>query len=418
MPKHVWHRESARGWIVVAGTFVNLAMVYGIWYSYSVFLVAILREFGWSRSTVAGAFSVFVIVHGLFSPFNGWLVGRVGPRRVILVGGCLSGLGIILAAEATAWWHLYLAFGGIAGVGVACAGWVPTIVLVRKWFPYRVGTALGAASAGIGIGIGVLVPLTQMLVDLVGWRWAYRTLGIATTGWVIPATLLLLRDPPLDPDRGEKPGRSPGGDLYWTLSSAVRDWHFWGLAVVFGSGNVATQMLLVHQVAFLVDHGVTAMVAASIAGMVGLVSILGKVSWGVLSDRTNREIAYSIAFACVIASIGTLILAGRYPGSPLPYLYAVFIGLGYAATAPLTPAAASDLFGGPKFSTIFGTLHLSNAIGASAGALAAGHIFDVTGSYGSALALALTAALLSAGLMWVVAPRRPHPPPEGPRRKT
>ncbi len=402
--------EPARGWIVVAGTFVNLAMVYGIWYSYSVLLVAILREFGWTRSTIAGAFSVFVIVHGLFSPFNGWLVGRVGPRRVILAGGCLMGLGVLLTAEATAWWHLYLTFGGVAAIGVASAGWVPSIVLVRKWFPDRVGTALGVASAGIGIGIGVLVPLTQMLVDLVGWRWAYRTLAVVTTGWVVPATLFLLRDPPSDADWGGKSGGAPAG-IYWTLSTAVRDWHFWGLAIVFGSGNVATQMLLVHQVAFLVDHGVAALVAASIAGLVGLVSILGKVTWGTLSDRTNRELAYSIAFACVIMSIGALVLAGRHPGSALPYLYAVFIGLGYAATAPLTPAAASDLFGGPKFSTIFGTLHLSNAIGASAGAWAAGRIFDVTGSYAGALALALAAALLSVGLMWVVAPRRPHPPP-------
>src|SRR5512138_1470366 len=155
MHTNLWRSPSARGWIVVAGTFVNLAMVYGIWYSYSVFLVAMLREFGWSRSTVAGAFSVFVMVHGLFSPFNGWLVGRIGPRRVILAGGLLSGLGVILAAETTNWWHLYLAFGGVAAIGVACAGWVPSIVLVRKWFPNRVGTALGVSSAGIGIGIGV-----------------------------------------------------------------------------------------------------------------------------------------------------------------------------------------------------------------------------------------------------------------------
>jgi MFS family permease len=403
----------ARGWIVVAVVFVNLAMVYGIWYSYSVFLVAILRDFGWSRSTVAGAFSVFVIVHGIFSPVNGWLVGRVGARRVIIAGGFLLATGVVLAAETTAWWHLYLAFGGVAAVGVACAGWVPSIVLVRQWFPDRVGTALGIASAGIGIGIAVLVPLAQVLVDTVGWRWAFRALAVLTAAWVVPATLIALCEPPSAGGRREKPGHVPRGQVYWTLSSAIRDWHFWGLAAVFSSGNVATQMLLVHQVAFLVDHGVAALVAATIAGMVGLVSIVGKVTWGTLSDRTSRELAYSLAFGCVIASIGTLVLAGRNPASLLPYAYAVFIGLGYAATAPLTPAAASDLFGGPRFSTIFGSLHVANAVGASTGPWVAGRIFDATGSYAAALALALGMALFSAGLMWVVAPRHPHPPPGG-----
>ena len=171
------------------------------------------------------------------------------------------------------------------------------------------------------------------------------------------------------------------------------------------------QMLLIHQVAYLVDHGVHPHVAALIAGTVGFVSILGKLSLGALSDRTNREVAYTLGFCCVVASIGTLVLAGRHPATLLPYLYAVLIGFGYAATAPLTPAAASDVFGGPRFSVIFGTLHVANAVGSSAGPWIAGRIFDATGSYAAALWVALGTAIFSMGILWVVAPRRPHPPP-------
>jgi MFS family permease len=337
-------------------------------------------------------------------------MGRVGARRIILAGGCLLGAGLVLMAETRTWWHLYLAFGGLAAVGVAGAGWLPTVLVVRGWFPDRVGTALGVASAGIGIGIAGLVPLAQVLVDSVGWRWACRILAALVAGWVVPATALLLRNPPA-PAPARSAGISRGRDVVWTLASAVRDWHFWGLAAVFCSGNIATQMLLVHQVAYLVDHGVAPLVAATVGGIVGLVSIPGKIGWGILSDRTNREVAYSLAFTCVVAGIWTLKVAGRYPASALPYLYAAFIGLGYAATAPLTPAAASDLFGGPRFSVIFGTLHISNAVGASGGSWIAGRIFDATGSYTLALALALGMAVCSASLLWVVAPRRPHPPP-------
>jgi MFS family permease len=70
------------------------------------------------------------------------------------------------------------------------AGWVPSVILVRGWFPLRVGTALGIASAGIGVGIVALVPLAQLLIDHVGWRWTPRGLGLAIIGWSVPATLL------------------------------------------------------------------------------------------------------------------------------------------------------------------------------------------------------------------------------------
>jgi MFS family permease len=413
MTPGAWPTESREGWIVVGATFVTLGMVYGVWYSYSVFLVAFLREFGWSRSLLAGAFSTFVIVHGVLGPLNGWLAGRVGPRRIILVGGGLLGVGLVLVAETQAWWHLYAAFGGVVALGVACAGWVPSIILVRSWFPHRVGTALGVASAGIGIGITGIVPLAQILVASLGWRWAYRILGGLVMAWIIPATLWLVREPPvaMPPTASGRLHAASSHAVYWTLATAVRDWHFWGLAAVFFSGTAATQMLMVHQVAYLVDHGVAALVAAAVAGMVGLVSIPGKVGWGTLSDRVNREVAYSLAFACVVGAIVALVLAGRYPASAIPYVYATLIGLGYAATAPLTPAAASDLFSGPKFSTIFGTLHISNALGASTGAWIGGRIFDHTGTYLLAFGLALVMAVFSASLLWIVAPRRPHPPP-------
>ena len=403
--------QTRRRLVVLGATFVSLGMVYGIWYSYSVFLVAFLQEFGWNRSVLSGAFSVFVIAHGILGPFNGWLAGRVGPRPLLITGGCVLGVGLLLVAETTAWWHLYLTFGLIVAVGVAFAGWLPSVLLVRGWFPDRVGTALGIASAGIGIGMTGMIPLAQYLVGLVGWRWAYRVLAVLVAGWVIPSSLWLIRNPPFPERSAPERRQRTQENAYWTLAGAVKSWPFWGLAAVFLSGNVATQMLLVHQVAYLVDHGLGALAASVIAGTVGLMSIPGKIGWGILSDRTNREVAYTLAFCCVVASIGSLVLAGRYPASLLPYLYAALIGLGYAATAPLTPAAASDVFGGPRFSVIFGTLHVSNAIGSSAGPWIAGRIFDATGSYAAALWLALGTALFSMGILWLVAPRKPHPPP-------
>jgi MFS family permease len=193
---------------------------------------------------------------------------------------------------------------------------------------------------------------------------------------------------------------------YWTLSSASRTWRFWGVAGVYFTGNFVTQMLLIHQVAYLVDHGVPALTAAAVGGSAGLVSIAGKIGWGALSDRTTRPLAYGLAFACVAVSIGGLVLAGWYPASYLPHLYAVMIGIGYGAMAPLPPAIASDLFAGPGFSVIFGTMYTVGAFGLAAGTWSAGWIFDATGSYTGALWLGLFMTALSPLLMWMVAWRR------------
>ncbi len=177
------------------------------------------------------------------------------------------------------------------------------------------------------------------------------------------------------------------------------------------TGSFATQTLLVHQVVYLVDHGVPALAAAAVVGVVGLASIAGKTGWGVLSDRVGRELAYTLAFICVLASVGLLVAAGAWGGAILPYVYAVLIGVGYAATAPLTPAVASDLFGGPRFASIFGVLHASTSLGGAAGAWVAGRIFDVTGSYAVGLWLTALMALCAPVLLWMAAPRRPNPPP-------
>lgn len=409
-------RDSQRGWIAVASTFVTLAVLYGAWYSYSVFLVALLHEFGWSRSLVAGAFSVFVLVHGGFGPVIGWLLRRAGPKRVILAGACVMGTGLCLTAETTAWWHLYVAFGGIAAVGIGLAGWIPAVVLIRGWFPHRVGTMIGVTSAGIGIGIFALVPLSQFFIDRVGWRWAFRILATLIVGWVVPATLALVRDPPSG-KASKAPPASPAsrsvldGEPHWTLASAVGEWRFWGVAGVYFTGNFVTQMLIIHQVAYLVDHGMHPIVAATVAGGVGFASIPGKIAWGILSDRNGREPTYGLAFGCVVASIGALVLAGAHPTSPLPYAYAVLIGLGYAVMAPVPPAIASDLFGGPSFPTIFGALYIVTCLGLATGTWSAGEIFDRTGSYAGALWLGLGMAVFSPVLLWLAAPRRPNPPP-------
>jgi predicted MFS family arabinose efflux permease len=401
--------HNHRGHIVVAASFVTMVLLYGLWYSYSVFLVALLKDFGWSRSVTAGAFSVFALVHAFVGPFFGPIAERLNPRRVILGGAVILALGLALAAETTQPWHLYVSFGVIAAMGIGFSGYVPLVILIRGWFPSRIGTAVGIATAGISVGITLLVPACQLLIEHLGWRWALRFLGLAAIAWLAPAAVWLLREAPAPRVVRPPAGPAPQAEGYWTLRAALRSWRFWGLCLMLFTANTAQTLFMIHQVAYLVDHGATPMLAATVAGLVGLTSIAGKPGWGFLMDRMRREIVFSLASGALVLGIGGLVLAGKYPATAVPYVYAVVLGLAYAITAPLTPAVANDLFGGPGFSTIFGTIHISLGLGTAAGAWAGGKVFDLTGSYAAALWGAVALACVSCAVMWLVAPRRPNP---------
>src|SRR2546427_3683902 len=186
-------------------TFVTLGLAYGVWYAYSVFLVVLAEELHWSRSLLAGAFAVFALVHGLSSPPLGWLADRIGPRRVFMMGGPVLAVALTIDSAITRPVHLYLAFGILTSLGVTATALVPSVVLIRGWFPRRFGTALGVASAGIGVGIFAVVPFCQAMIDAVGWRWAFRILGIVVAVWIVPAAFTLVRDPPALPADERQP---------------------------------------------------------------------------------------------------------------------------------------------------------------------------------------------------------------------
>jgi MFS family permease len=383
-------------------TFVTLGLAYGVWYAYSVFLVALAEEFHWKRSLVAGAFAAFALVHGLSSPALGWLADRLGPRLVFMAGGSVLALALVVDGAITRPLHLYLAFGLLTSLGVTASALVPAVVLIRGWFPRRFGTALGIASAGIGVGIFAVVPFCQAMIDAFGWRWAFRLLGIIIAVWTIPAALALVRDPPA-PSVDDALCESPATP---SLTTALAFGSFWLLALAQFCGNFVCQMLLVHQVAFLVDQGIPAMVAASAAGLVGLSSVFAKVGSGWAADVLGRRRTFTTGMIVVLVSVGLLTVVARSPHGPLVYVYGLLMGIGYAATVPIMPTVISDVFGGARFGSIFGSLHLANAIGGAVGAWLAGTVFDATQSYRISFMVAGVAALVAIAAVSLARPAR------------
>jgi MFS family permease len=382
---------------------VTLSLAYGIWYSYSVVLVALLKEFGWSRSVLAGAFSLFTVVHGGSSAVVGMLCERFRPLAVVTAGGCALGLSVCAVSFVQAPWQLYLAFGVCTALSVCASGWPAALVQVQRDFQDRLGLALGIVSSGVGVGMLVVAPFTQLLIEAYGWRTAYRVLAAICVLWIVPSSLYLLRLP--RDARAEAAARNPKASAAraTTLAEAVRGQPFWLLFAAFFFGNVCAQTLHVHQVAYLVDHGVTAMIGSAVVSVVGAASIVGKIGGGWLSDRIEREYVFLGGIAIMLAAVAALTALGAAAGVPAHWAifgYALLFGLGYSVTASLTPALMADRFGGPQFGRIVGLGLFGAAMGSALGPWTAGVLFDRTGSYVAAFAVAATCGVLAATACW------------------
>ena len=400
------------GAIVVAALFSTLGLLYGIWYSYSVFLVALIEHFGWSRAITAGAMSVFILVHGSFGPLAGRLVERFGPRRLMLAGSLVVAIGLVLTSLVEQWWQLYLTLGVVTAIGLGGCGWVPSVILTERWFPTRMGTALGIVTAGIGVGIFAVVPLANLLIEQLDWRQAYRVLAVLVVAVVTPAALWIVREPgPVKRAAAADGSPEPLPENHWTVRSALRSRAFRFAMLAFFLGGSLSQMLLMHQFAFLVDHGVAKTAGSLIAGVIGITSIPGKILWGSLSDRVGRELTYTLGLSCIFLGVLCLAAVGSVPGLLLPLAFAVLLGVGYAANAPIIPAAARDLFAGPKFPSIFGTLSMFAALGGATGSWLGGALHDLAGNHWPMLGVAAGLSLCAPIMLWLAAPRRPQPPP-------
>lgn len=403
---------------MISSSFIILAFVYAIWYSFPIFFVALLEEFHWNRSTVSGAFSLFVIIHSIIGPFVGSMVDRFGPRRVIILGSLFLGTGLGLCSLIQTWSQFYIFFGIITAIGVASAGWIPNTTLIQLWFKAKRGLAMGVVSSGIGIGILVCVPSFQFLINRVGWRTTYNIVAIVVTFVVISMAIVFLRKPSqLTQYDSEKNVSSTDikdrlvanrewASRIWTVRRAITTKQFWLISFSYLLVSFMAQGILTHQVAFFVDQGLKTLFASYIVGMVGLVSIGGKILWGTLSDKIGREVTYTLGIVCSICGIIFLIIFGISPSSILPYFYALFFGMGYAVQAALPPLIVADFFEGKTYGSIFGTLMIFHGLGGAFGAWFAGFLYDQVENYFPAFIIMIACAFFSCLSIWWAAPRK------------
>jgi MFS family permease len=391
-------------WTVVGAVWLTLAIASGLYFSFPVFFVALLDEFGWSRGATAAAFSISSVVQGVLSPVVGVLVDRLGPRRVMLGGAGLLGAAFVLASRIGSLWSLYLISGVLAATGLCAVSWVPSGTLIARWFSERRGSVLGVAFSGMGAGVLVMGPLAQWLISAYGWRAAYLVLGVGTLAVLVPLVAFGVREPPgatapvALTKATRRVARSDVGD-------ALRTRAFWALFFAYLCTPLAVFSVVTHSVAFAVDHGFPRLFVAGIFGLTGLLSIVGRILFGIAADRVGRVTSATVSYGCT--ALGTLCLLGLevWPHAAALYAYALFFGLGFGARGPIITAMASQLFPGRRFGAIYGILSVGNGIGGGVAPWFGGVVHDLTGSYRLAFLVAVGFCALGSWCFWLARPR-------------
>lgn len=394
------------GWTIVAAAFSVLFIAYGAQYSFGIFFNALLDEFGWSRSSLAGAFSLYAFGYCVFGFPAGRLTDRWGPRVVITVGAVFLTAAFMGMALVTQLWQPYVLYGLVAALGMGTA-YVPCNSTVVKWFARRRGLAVGLASSGGSVGTFVLPPLAQTLVASVGWRAAYVVFGAAVFAILTSVAAIMRRDPEsmgLHPD-GEAaalPRAASDADGEWPLSRAVRTPTFWLLGATFTATWVPVFIPLVHLVPFTRDLGYSPLVGAWSVSTLGAAAVAGRLVMGPLSDRIGRRPTLAVAMVLQAAAF-----AGFAAAQALPVLFmsAAAFGYSYGTISTLFPAIVSDFFGRAAAGALVGFLFMLAGSMAAWGPLGAGAIYDATGSYTTAFLLA--AALNGVALALLTATRPP-----------
>jgi MFS family permease len=387
------------GWRIAAACFTNLFVIVGIiYYSFPVFYAPLIEEFGWSRAEVtAGFFLSMVVVGPVFGISAGFLIDRYGSKRILLAGLIAAGVAFL----GFAWMHslpLYYLFYFMQTVGYVSAGPIPNQVLISQWFARMRGRAMGLAYVGIGIGGAVAPVFAQFLTRHFGWRAAMLAIGGIILLFLIPLTILLVKNRPAD--KGLFADGSPGPDTGTRrtepappieLKQAMKAPAFWLILTGSLMSIGAVGGVIQHLQLYLRDQHFSPERAALVASYLLVSSIVGRLTMGYLADRFPRKyvmLAACLLVACAIPALYFVTVPGCV------YIFAVVFGFGMGADYMLIPLITAECFGLSSLGKLMGVILTTDALSQAFAPVVVSRIYDLQKSYawGFALLIAMAAA--------------------------
>src|SRR2546426_4795197 len=364
-------RQPFHGWAVLAAAFVIISLAIGTLFTLGVFLKPIEDGMGWSRSSIGAVGLLNWIVMGLGGIVAGYLSDRLGTRVVVLVGGGLLGLGLVLASQAREIWQFYLTFGFMVGGGVS-AFYVPLTVLAVKWFEGRRGLAAAIVSSGNGFGVLALSPLSRWLINQFDWRTALLLLGDLAWLVVIPSAFLLRKAPDTAAPTGNPAAGVPRAGRSEAVSaggSIFRAWPVWAIGLTHFACCAAHSGPIFHMVSHAIDQGVAGMAAATLLGVSGLASIVGRIGTGLVADRFGGK--QTLISMLMLQALMIPLYVFAHDLGALHALGLAF-GVAYGGVMPLYALVTPDYFGGKIMGAAHGVVFFVSCIGMGVGSYARG----------------------------------------------
>ena len=381
--------ESRRAWVVVWATFVCLAVIFGVSYSFAAFFENFAKEFAAQRADVSWIFGLCGLVYFVLGAGGGMLADRWGPRLICMAGMISIAIGLFLTSLAQSLTTVYLSYGLLVGLGIALV-YTPSIACVQPWFNKRRGLASGIASSGVGAGTLILPVVVSYLLTEINWREALQTMSAGVLLIGLTAGFLLKRAPNLN---GNPSGLLPGLTLSAALKTPSFKWLYMGTLL----GAPVMFVPFAHISAAARDAGVPDAQAVGLVGLIGIGSLVGRFAIGWLADRMGR--IKTLMLMQGLMGLSYLVWAGAQDRWMFA-AFALWFGLSYGSIVSLLPAICMDLFGGRAVSAIIGTLYTGAALGNLLGPVLAGQVFDMTQSYALVIWITLCISALATYSCW------------------
>ncbi len=393
MTASLTNEKGFYGWINVA-TVAVMGVIGGLYIvSFGYFLPFLVSDFGWSRGVTSLAATINMIVMGICGPFAGIFIMKHGAKRAIVIGNVLGFLGFFLLFFHSHLWELFLAFGVLVGLGAGFGGMLASTTVLNNWFVRKRSLALSISLGSGGAGGIVMGPLLMRMIEKLGWRSTFLVISLLVFLFCVILPAILIKNKPQDlgqvpdgpvglnpPEESHAAPRKAGyrTSVDFSVKEALRTRSLWLLVAYMCLNMLAMGALMTHQIAYLIDIGIGATVAALALSVMSSVMTFSQFSVGFLGLKFSlRSIAIG-AEVLKIAGVGILILTKSLP---FVFVYMIVLGLGFGAVMVATMNMFPNYFGVSNYPKIMGYVRVFWFFIGAAGAPLAGYVRDTVGSY-------------------------------------
>lgn len=375
--------EAGRWLYVVLGIVVNFCL--GAVYAYSVFKKPLEEMFKVSATQGGLPYMIFLAMFALFTFVAGKFIDKVGPRKVMMVGGALVGIGWMLTyfAGNIGFWWVIGAYGVIGGAGVGIVYGGPVSVATR-WFPDKKGLAVGLSLAGFGGSAMATAPIASALINKVGPLGTFGIMGIAFF-FITIILALPMKFPPAGykPAGWNPPAAAPGvvGTANYTASGMLKTGSFYGLWICYILG--ATAGLMAIGISAAVGREVIGLDKATAATLVMVFAIfngIGRPIFGALTDKITPRWAAVLSFILIFVASAMMLAAGEGSIGLYAVSFCIF-WLCLGGWLAIGPASTASFFGLEGYAQKYGVVFSAYGLGAIIGGIISGSAKDAFGSY-------------------------------------